>query len=120
MAGRLRASRRDMRQYTAGRPEYQLFTGRLNKRGPLGGERPPHERSFVYSFGTVIARGAERRCARGNLGSPRPATPGAPRGAAPRTAIKAPAAEAPSQDSGSLGLRGPRGALELRWDARRL
>ncbi len=57
------------------------------KRDPLGGALPPDKHSSVNSFGTVIPRGAERRCSRGTICSPRP-TPhgratGAPRRAPP-------------------------------------
>jgi len=57
-----------------------------------------------------MARGAEPQCARANLGSPRPATPSARRGAAPRTAIKAPAAkkQLPKTRAGSASV--PRAA----------
>ncbi len=58
------------------------------KRDPLGGALPPHKHPFVNSFGTVSARGAERRGARGRICSPRPTTPTARhRPAAPRTSF---------------------------------
>src|SRR5205809_6315848 len=48
------------------------------KRDSLGGALPPHKRPFLNSFGTVSARGAERRCSRGRSCSPRPHHPNGP------------------------------------------
>src|SRR5437660_1689635 len=42
------------------------------KRDPLGGALPPHKHPSTNSFGTVSTRGAERRCSRGKVCSPRP------------------------------------------------
>ena len=42
------------------------------KRDPLGGALPPNKHPVVNSVGTVSTRGAERRCSRRGIGSPRP------------------------------------------------
>ena len=91
------------------------------KRDPLGGALPPHKHSFVKSFGTVSTRGAERRCSRGGICSPRPTHHGRATGC--RAAHVLPLGGCPQrtcQPKGGRRLRAARGAREPRGQARRL
>src|SRR6266540_1659519 len=91
------------------------------KRDPLGGARPPRRRSFVNSFGMVIARA---RSADALEGSPvRGAPPPQGRGTVCRAAHLLPSGGCPqatSQSNGGRGLPAVRGALVHRCKERRL
>src|SRR5438034_60433 len=75
------------------------------KRDSLGGALPPHKRPFLNSFGTVSARGAERRCSRGRSCSPRPHHPNGPAHAC-RAAHLLPSGGCPEATSQPKGRRG--------------